>query len=127
MFRYEGDELDFAKAKLLCGPMTLADNYRPGSLACLSVRFALEFSMDEKAREVVCEQIERHMRPCIAATARLETLVTGAGSEPLLAEAAYELIKFNRKSAAQYLVRSELHQPWAAWRTSCGLANHARV
>ena len=49
--------------------------------------------MDRTARDVVCELIERHMRLCIGATTRLEKLVTVAGSEPLLAEAAYELMQ----------------------------------
>jgi hypothetical protein len=37
--------MDLAKAKLLDGPLTLNKN-RLGSLACLSVRFALEFNTD---------------------------------------------------------------------------------
>ena len=99
----EEDEIDSAKSKLLCGPYALANNDRPGSLACLSVRFALEFTMDGTARDVVCEQIERYMRPCIAATTGLEKLVTGAGSEPLPAEAAYQLVKESGKNAVHYL------------------------
>ena len=102
-FKYEEDALDFARMKLLCGPPVLANNDRPGSLACLSVRFALEFNMDGTARDVICAQIERHMRPCLAATAGLEKLVTVAGSEPLLAEAAYQLMKESNKNAVDYL------------------------
>jgi len=93
LFRSETDILDFAKEKLLDGSLALTEHDRLGSLACLSVRFALEFNMDGTARDVICAQIERHMRLCIAATARLEKLVTLAGSEPLLAEAAYELME----------------------------------
>jgi hypothetical protein len=73
-----------------------------GSLACLSIRFGLEFDMDETARDVTLAQVERHMRLCIPATAGLEKSITIPGSEPLLAalhkfirrlEAAYELMK----------------------------------
>jgi hypothetical protein len=85
--------MDFAKGKLLDGPNELFKDDRSGSLACLSVRFALEFVADGTAGDVVCTQVERHMRLCLAATAGREKFVTLAGSEPLLAEAAYELMK----------------------------------
>jgi hypothetical protein len=54
--------LDFAKQKLLDGLDVLAENNRPGCLACLSVRFALEFNMDGTARDIACVQVERHYR-----------------------------------------------------------------
>jgi hypothetical protein len=95
--------VDFAKQKLLDGPTALAENDRPGSLACLSVRFALEFSMDGTARDVAYAQVERHMRLCVAATTGFEKLVTLAGSEPLLAEAAYELINNTQTNAVRHL------------------------
>ncbi|KAF8492177.1 hypothetical protein F5888DRAFT_1806903 [Russula emetica] len=91
-YRSKMELMDLAKAKLLDGPTTLRNN-RSGSLACLSVRFALEFNMDGTACDVARTQVERHMRLCLAATAGRDTLVTLAGSEPLLAEAAYELMK----------------------------------
>src|SRR6266446_7455318 len=81
--------MDLAKAKLLDGPSSLVENDRSGNLACLSVGFALEFNMDGSAGDVARTQVERHMRLCLAVTAGRDTLVTLAGSEPLLAEAAY--------------------------------------
>jgi hypothetical protein len=99
----ETELMDFAKQKLLDGPTELAEGDRPGSLACLSVRFALEFSMDGTARDVAYAQVERHMRLCVAATTGFEKLVTLAGSEPLLAEAAYDLINNTQTDAVWHL------------------------
>jgi hypothetical protein len=95
--------MDYAKQKLLCGPIVLKAQNQPGSLACLSTRFALEFNVDGTARDVTHTQVERHMRLCIAATARLEKMITIPGSEPLLAEAAYELMKGTRTNAVCHL------------------------
>ena len=53
--------MDLAKAKLLDGSVTLEKDNRSGSLACLSVRFALEFNMDGTAGDVARTQVERHM------------------------------------------------------------------
>ena len=83
----------FAKQKLLNGESTLHGDAGPGILACLSVRFALEFNADTVSRAVACKQIEQHMRLCVAASSGLERLVTLSGSEPLLAEAASELLQ----------------------------------
>jgi hypothetical protein len=95
--------MDYAKQKLLNGPGELRPDNWAGSLACLSIRFALEFNTDEIARNVTFAQVERHLRLCIAATVGLEKLITIPGSEPLLAEAAYELMKGTRTSAVCYL------------------------
>lgn len=99
----ETELMDFTKQKLLCGPNTLATNDRPGTLACLSVRFALEFNADGLARDVACSQVERHMRLYMTVTTSFEKLITLAGSEPLLAEAAYELLKETLKNAVHHL------------------------
>jgi hypothetical protein len=95
--------VEFAKRKLLNGPYVLAKDNWHGSLACLCVRFALEFDVDETARDVACAQVERHMRICIAATFEFEEFVTVAGSEPLLAEAAYELMEESKTNAVRHL------------------------
>lgn len=72
--------------------MTLED-WAHSSLACLSIHFALEFNpADKSGWEMAHTQIEQHMRLCVAATAGFERLVTMAGSEPYLAEAAQELM-----------------------------------
>ncbi|KIL59036.1 hypothetical protein M378DRAFT_284568 [Amanita muscaria Koide BX008] len=86
--------LHFAKNKLLIGQSTLDASNAPGVLACLSVRFGLEFNEDVFSSRVARTQVERHMRLCIGATTGFERLVTLAGSEPFLAEAAYELMRF---------------------------------
>src|ERR1700733_12865182 len=59
---------DFAKNKLLDGPNELNPENVAGTLACLSIRFALEFNMDGTARDVTRAQVERHMRLCIGVT-----------------------------------------------------------
>ena len=93
--------MDFAKAKLLDGPPSTLAKSRSGSLACLSVRFALE--LDGTAGDVARTQVERHMRLCLAASAGRDTLVTLAGSEPLLAEAAYELMEGTQSNPVHHL------------------------
>ena len=101
-YRSKIELMDLAKVKLLDGPPTLENN-RSGSLACLSMRFALEFNMDGTAGDVARTQVERHMRLCLAATAGRDTLVTLAGSEPLLAEAAYELMRKTKSNPVHHL------------------------
>ncbi|KAF8331922.1 uncharacterized protein EI90DRAFT_3055888 [Cantharellus anzutake] len=102
--QYKNEQMimDYAKQKLLCGPTQLTDD-PAGTLACLSQRFALEFNMGVSARDVSYVQVERHMRLCIAATAGLENMITIPGSEPLLAEAAYQLMKDTKKNAVRHL------------------------
>ena len=90
--RIESVIMDFVKQKLLDGPTVLKNDNRAGSLACLSTRFALEFNM-ATPRNVAHAQVERHMRLCTAATSGLEKLITIPSSEPILAEASYELMK----------------------------------
>ncbi len=95
--------MNYAKQKLLNGPTELRDDNKTGSLACLAMRFALEFNIDNISRDVSFAQVERHMRLCIATTAGLEKLITIPGSEPLLAEAAYELMKATQTNAVRHL------------------------
>jgi hypothetical protein len=100
----------FAKEKLLNGPSTLTDKNSAGSLACLSVRFALEFNSDSVSRDVTRKQVERHMRLCLAATTGFKRLITLAGSEPLLAEAAWQLMRDSSKTPVCHLAEhSDLH------------------
>ena len=106
--------LKFAKRKLLDGKRQLEKKDSSGSLACLSVRFALEFNAGPKFLEVTCKQMERHMerhmRLCLAATTGCETLITFSGSEPLLAEAAAELVHDSMANPVRYLANhSDLH------------------
>ena len=100
----------FAKEKLLNGPSKLADDDRLGCLACLSVRFALEFNADSISRDVTRKQVERHMRLCLAATTGFGRLITLAGSEPLLAEAAWQLMRKSSETPVRRLAKhSDLH------------------
>jgi len=102
--------LQLAKTKLLDNKSSLADAGAPGSLACLSVRFALEFSADGRSRDVARRQVERHMRLCLAATPGFEHLITLPGSEPLLAEAASDLLRQQGRNAIRHLANhSDLH------------------
>jgi len=88
--------LHFATQKLLGGPNHTRTNTgdtsitpTDRSIACLSVRFPLEFDFsDPNARSLVRKQIEHHMRLCTIATSGFEVLFSTVGSEPLLAEAA---------------------------------------
>jgi hypothetical protein len=95
--------LDYTKQKLLCGPVQLEEQNWAGSLACLSTRFALEFNMDGTVHDIINTLVERHMRLCIAGTAGLGEMITISGSEPLLAEAAHELMKATGMSAVHHL------------------------
>jgi uncharacterized protein YwbE len=105
------DELfDFARQKLLDGGPGLKQGDMSGSLACLSVRFSLEFNEDLSSRDVACKQVERHMRLCLAATTGFERLITLAGSEPFLAEVAAQLMHNSGATPVRYLANhSDLH------------------
>jgi hypothetical protein len=94
----------------LDGKRQLEEEDSSGSLACLSVRFALEFDVVSNFHEVACKQVERHMRLCLAATTGCETLITFPGSEPLLAEAASQLMHDSMVHPVRHLANhSDLH------------------
>jgi hypothetical protein len=98
--------MHFARLKLLNARRELTGQtmFGPGGLACLSVRFALEFDLaNGDARGVACEQIECHLRLCVAATTGFETLITVAGSDPLLAEAARRILDLRKESPVRLL------------------------
>jgi len=97
--------MDYVKKKLLDGPSVLRNGNWSGSLACFSARFAVEFNVDGTGRDVTFAQVERHMRLGIAMTAELVKMITISGSEPLLAEAAYQLIEGTQMNAAHHLGR----------------------
>jgi hypothetical protein len=105
----DNEMMHFARMKLLNARPELTDKTLtgPGALACLSVRFALEFDLSNgDARSVAREHIENHMRLCVAATTGLETLITVAGSEPLLAEAARKLLDLTQKTHVSLLANN---------------------
>ena len=99
----EGELFLFAKQKLLNGRSSLTNGDGPGSLACLCARFALEFQADSISRDVACIQVECHMRLCVGATTGFERLVTLAGSEPLLSEAASQLMRESLANPVRHL------------------------
>jgi hypothetical protein len=101
--------MDLAKNKLLDGPNELKPEDVTGALACLSIRFALEFNLDGRARDVTRVQVARHLRLCIAATTEFEKLITISGSEPLLAEAAFQLMKGTGTNAVGLANHSDLN------------------
>ena len=98
----------FAIQKLLggfddLGNPTLPD-YLDRTLACLSVRVPLEFSFSHpKPRHIVAKLIERHMRLCTIATSGFDLLLTTAGSEPVLAEAAFKVVNKSMNSPIYHL------------------------
>jgi len=66
--------------------------------------------MDGTVRDVNRVQVERHMRLCIAATTGFEKMITISGSEPLLAEVAYKLMKDTGTNAVCHLAKHpDLH------------------
>jgi hypothetical protein len=99
----ENDILRFAKQKLLNGKDSLAEADSSGSLACLATRFGLEFNEDEESREVTYKQVERHMRICVATTTGFTKMITYSASEPLLAEAAFQLLSNSSASPVNHL------------------------
>jgi hypothetical protein len=106
----EQELIHFAKQKLLNGLQTLKDFDPLGVLACLSVRFALEFNTDPISRDISCKQVEHHMRLCVSVTMGFERLVTFAGSEPLLAEVVCHLLRDSSMKSASHLANhSNLH------------------
>ncbi|KAH9954174.1 hypothetical protein BC827DRAFT_1244139 [Russula dissimulans] len=101
--------LNFAKTKLLDNRSDLTSAGPSGSLACLSVRFALEFNAYASSRDVACKQVERHMRLRLSAATGFDHLLTLAGSEPLLAEAAFELMRHGKNPVHELANHSDLH------------------
>ena len=99
----ENDILSFAKQKLLNGKEFLEDADSLGSLACLATRFGLEFNEDEDSRDICYKQVERHMRICLATTIGFKKLITCSASEPLLAEAAFQLMSDSPSSPVKHL------------------------
>jgi len=70
---------------------------------CLSVQFSLKFNADLTSCEVAYKQVEWHMWLYTAAMTGLERLVTIAGSEPLLAKAALQLICKDKANPVYHL------------------------
>ncbi|KAI0259430.1 hypothetical protein BC834DRAFT_974310 [Gloeopeniophorella convolvens] len=104
-----------AKHKILGGNFTVAEAIEkwkqdvvpaPGNcvLASVAIRFALEFNPTTKYhRDAVLTLVERHMRLCISATSGFEALSTTSSSEPILAEAAQEILYEIGQSPVQHL------------------------
>ena len=104
--------LHFATEKLLGGPNLMKTNdtgdalitSTDQSIACLSVRFPLEFNFAyPNVQNLVRKQIEHHMRLCTVATSSFDVLFSTVGSEPLLAEAASHAMAINRTNPIREL------------------------
>ena len=100
--------MDFAIQKLLGGFNNLdspqSSEHLDRTLACLSVRVPLDFNFSHaNAHRLVRKQIERHMRLCTVATSGFELLLTTTGSEPLLAEAAVQIMDQSKNSPIHHL------------------------
>ncbi|KAK2463892.1 hypothetical protein APHAL10511_004064 [Amanita phalloides] len=100
--RYEAlkadeDLMSFAKEKLLNGRFNLLKTELPkeGIMACLS--------------DVTHTQVEQHMRLCLGPTHGLERLITISGSEPLLAEAAAEIMQTHQDPACHLAMHMDLN------------------
>ena len=87
------------------------------------MRFALEFSVDKAAGDIARTQVERHKRMNFAATAGRDTMVTLAGSEPLLAEAAYKVMRGTLLNPVCHLA----NHPDLIWGARCSPSHHASI
>ena len=105
--------LNFTTEKLLGGHSHIETNTSDTlitptdqSIACLSVRFPLEFDFSNpNAQILVRKQIEHHMRLCTIASSGFDTLFSTVGSEPLLAEAASHFMTESETSPIRELSR----------------------
>jgi hypothetical protein len=91
----KGTIVTFAADKLLCRSSVRGGTLEPEeSLACLAVRLGVDFRvtswLDRRAEH---NQVERHMRICLAATHGFRSMVTISPSEPLLAEASRKIMR----------------------------------
>ncbi|KAI0261148.1 hypothetical protein BC834DRAFT_490945 [Gloeopeniophorella convolvens] len=105
---------NLAKHKILGGRFTVAQIMRQQLgglptigdcvLASVAIRFALEFNPTTAwQRHSVLKLVERHMRLCISATSGFEALSTTSSSEPILAEAALEILSETHESPVRHL------------------------
>lgn len=79
--------------------------------------------MDGTGRDMAFAQVERHMRLCVATTYELKKMITIPGSEPLMAEAAYQLMEGTQTSAVQHLARHlDLNCIYLGWRGELAVA-----
>ena len=88
----EGNILKFAMQKLLNNKDSLEEADISGSLACLAMRFGLEFNEDEDSLDISYKQVEHHMHICLATSTSFKKLIICSAWEPLLAEAVFQLM-----------------------------------
>ena len=124
-YRSEMELMDLGSRKRSCrmGHVRRLRRTSRGFLACLSVRFALNFNMDRTAGDIARTQVERHMGLCLTTTTGCDTLITLTGSEPLLAEAAYEVMKGSQSNPVRHLAnRLDLNCVDRGYRGELGVA-----
>jgi hypothetical protein len=104
--------ITFAGEKLLCRPFPPSDDLSDvEKLACISVRIPLEFSlgyMHSRQREQIL--VEKHLRVCLQVNPGIETPITIAVSEPLLAEASYYIMNETKFDFPRALLAELGHQ-----------------
>lgn len=97
----------FAGEKLLNGSEPLGPLTEEQELACLSQRMPIEFySTTYSSRKKEQHQVESHMRVCLKVLPGFEHMVTISPSEPILSEAASDIMSkpnFNAPKALQHV------------------------
>ncbi|KAG6849390.1 hypothetical protein H0H93_008836 [Arthromyces matolae] len=78
--------LAFASQKLLGGGAMPRSLSTSATLACLATRLALQFNTSSLDQQL--EQVEQHLRICLMVKEDLDTAITIAASEPIIAEAS---------------------------------------
>ena len=114
----KGNILKFAIWKLLNNKDSLKEADILGFLACLAMRFGLEFNKDEDSLDVSYKQVECHICICLAASISFKKRITCSASEPLLAEAVFQLMTNSSVSPVKRLTNhSNLYCVDQGWRS----------
>ncbi|CAG8634926.1 15468_t:CDS:2 [Acaulospora colombiana] len=107
---------NFGMAKLLCKSSIDEKTFptRQDILAIMGLRLGLQLgTQDGSGAYIAQELVERHMRLIVRLNANLQTIMTNAPSEPVLAEASIRLMRlltrFRPVKALQQLFEDPLH------------------
>lgn len=98
--------VDFAKKKLL-NSTDDDDDDEPRRIAPLAIRLPLKFNaLTQKGREAEHRQIESHMRICLNIDSEAEVMYSVAPSEPILNEAAAQIMDSREKDSPGHTVKT---------------------
>ncbi|KAG6848465.1 hypothetical protein H0H93_016752 [Arthromyces matolae] len=101
------DIVRYAAQKLRGGGVMPRELSFSAMLACLASRLALQFNPTSLNQQL--QQVEQHLRLCITMTADMETAITVAASEPIVAEgSAYMLCHFREQKKMPQMLREVL-------------------